>query len=260
VSQLLHSTASPSVSEVVPVSNRRIGGSEIQTVDARLLHALLEVGKDFSTWIKDRIEQYGFVENHDFLAAQELSSPKSGSSMARPQRTIAYYLSLDMAKELAMVERNAKGRQARQYFIECERRAKANVVNLHQVIDDPSALRQVLLGYTERVIKLESQLEAAQPKVDFHDKVCEAVNAQSIEEVAKVLSTGRNRLFRWLRERGLLQKSNIPYQEYIDRGYFRVIERQYVDGRGESHTYTRTLVTGRGLSYIQRHLAEAVAA
>src|SRR5471032_2967598 len=57
--------------------------------------------------------------------AEELSSPISGSSKSRPQRMVAYHLSLDMAKELSMVERNAQGKQARQYFIECERRAVA---------------------------------------------------------------------------------------------------------------------------------------
>lgn len=93
-----------------------------RTVNARDLHQFMEIGKDFSNWIKDRIDQYGFQKNQDFVIIENLSSPKSASAKARPQRQIDYHLSLDMAKELAMVERNHRGRQARRYFIECERR------------------------------------------------------------------------------------------------------------------------------------------
>jgi len=91
----------------------------VQAVDARELHAFLEVGKDFSTWIRDRIEQYQFVQGMDY-------SPVSGNradGLPGKQRT-DYAISLDMAKELAMVERNEKGKQARLYFIDCERQAK----------------------------------------------------------------------------------------------------------------------------------------
>lgn len=242
------------MNELIKVTERQIGDGIIQTVNARDLHAFLEVGKDFSTWIKDRIAQYGFVEHHDYVTAQELSYPKSESSKARPQRTIAYYLSLDMAKELAMVERNEKGKQARLYFIECERRAKANVIDLATALNDPAKLRTVLLSYTEKVMALEAKVQEQAPKAQFHDAVAEAINCQSIQEIAKVLGTGPNRLFKFLRDEGLLMRNNLPYQQYLDAGYFRVIERQYNDGRGESHTYTRTLVTGKGLAYIQKRL------
>lgn len=82
-----------------------------QYVDARTLHGALEIGRDFATWIKDRIEKYGFLEGADFSTASGLSSPVSGSAKARPQETIDYRLSLSMAKELAMVENNDRGRE-----------------------------------------------------------------------------------------------------------------------------------------------------
>jgi anti-repressor protein len=109
----------------------------------------------------------------------------------------------------------------------------------------------------EQKAELEAKVKADAPKVEFHNKVTEAINCQTVEEVAKILGTGRNRLFAWLRDRKFFMDSNLPYQEYIDRGYFRVIERQFDDKRGESHTYTRTLVTGKGLSVIQKRFAEA---
>jgi phage anti-repressor protein len=92
-----------------------------------VLHAFLSVGRDFSTWIKDRIKQYSFVENQDFSTAESLSSPESGSAKARPQRIVVYTLSLDMAKKLSMVERTPRGKEARQYFLQCEKRALAAV-------------------------------------------------------------------------------------------------------------------------------------
>ena len=90
-----------------------------QVVNARELHQFLQVGKDFSNWIKERIVKYEFVENQDFeVFANFGENPKGG----RP--TIEYAISLDMAKELSMVENNEQGRIARRYFIECEKKLK----------------------------------------------------------------------------------------------------------------------------------------
>lgn len=106
---------------LVPVVARQVGDDTIPTVNARELHAFLEVGKVFAAWIKARIEQYDFVEGRDFVVIAGLSVPESESSKARQQRMLDYHLTIAMAKELSMVERNAKGKQAREYFIECER-------------------------------------------------------------------------------------------------------------------------------------------
>jgi phage anti-repressor protein len=113
--------ACPDSTSLVPVVARQFGDDTIPTVNARELHAFLEVGKVFAAWIKARIEQYDFVEGRDFVVVAGLSVPESESSKARQQRTLDYHMTLAMAKELSMVERNDKGKQARQYFIECER-------------------------------------------------------------------------------------------------------------------------------------------
>nr|DAG88294.1 MAG TPA: AntA/AntB antirepressor [Herelleviridae sp.] len=91
----------------------------LQTVNARELHAFLEVGKVFAAWIQERIAQYGFVEHQDY----EVFS-KSGKNSKGGRPTSEYAISIDMAKELAMVERTEKGKQARQYFIACEKKLK----------------------------------------------------------------------------------------------------------------------------------------
>lgn len=107
--------------DLIELKPAAIGGKTIQTVNARELHAFLEVGKDYTTWIKDRIQQYGFLDEVDYTV---FDSPNLGNQTGRggDRRSKEYHLSLSMAKELAMVERNDKGREARRYFIECERK------------------------------------------------------------------------------------------------------------------------------------------
>ena len=126
------------MNELIQVAERQIGDGTIQTVNARDLHAFLGVGKDFSNWMKDRIQQYGFVENQDFV----IGSPVLANQSARggDRRSKDYHLTLDMAKELAMVERNDKGREARRYFIECEKALK-------QQLSQPLVLVEVVQPY-----------------------------------------------------------------------------------------------------------------
>lgn len=107
------------MNELIHIGSRQIGGEGVQTVDARDLHRFLQVGRDFTNWIKDRIQAYGFIDGQDYEVVA-----KSGENPSGGRPTMEYAVSLDMAKELAMVERNEKGREARRYFIECERQAK----------------------------------------------------------------------------------------------------------------------------------------
>ncbi|MFS1583938.1 MAG: antA/AntB antirepressor family protein [Candidatus Arsenophonus phytopathogenicus] len=100
---------------LINIETKNFSGELIQTVNARDLHAFLESKQDFSTWMKKRISDYGFVENKDFIRLHKKMEANNAT-------IIDYHISLDMAKELSMVERNEKGKQARQYFIECERR------------------------------------------------------------------------------------------------------------------------------------------
>lgn len=109
----------------------------------------------------------------------------------------------------------------------------------------------------EQVEQQQVIIDAMKPKADFHDAVAEAVNCQDMQAVAKVLGTGRTRLFRFLRGRKVLQDNNRPYQRYEDAGYFKVTERTWRGPDGETHTDTTTLVTGKGLAYIQKLLAPA---
>ena len=101
-------------SNLIPVFSGLIQNQQVQLCNARSLHAFLESKQQYSHWIKDRIADYGFQQNEDYIIVTERTS-------GRPRKE--YHITLDMGKELGMVERNERGRQIRKYFIECERRA-----------------------------------------------------------------------------------------------------------------------------------------
>ncbi|EOW6593009.1 antA/AntB antirepressor family protein, partial [Escherichia coli] len=106
-------------SQLIPVFNGTISNETTLLVSARDLHTFLDVGKRFASWIVERIAEYGFVENQDFMI---ISQVREKIGRGRPAKD--YHLTLDTAKELAMVERNEKGRQIRRYFIECEKKLR----------------------------------------------------------------------------------------------------------------------------------------
>jgi len=103
--------------ELIPIVHMEISDQKTQTVNLRHLHARLKSGWQFSQWIKNRIEAYGFVENQDFVSLVETLYRETGATV----RT-EFYGTLGMAKELAMVERTEMGRKIRKYFIACEKR------------------------------------------------------------------------------------------------------------------------------------------
>lgn len=108
--------------------------------NARDLHEFLEVGRRFTTWIQGRISEYEFVEGEDFTVITDLRLPDPGVSKARVQEATEYHLTLDMAKELAMIENNAMGRRVRRYFIQRERQA---IELLQQQADSVRPLEEV---------------------------------------------------------------------------------------------------------------------
>lgn len=105
--------------ELIPLHLQTIDGNAVETVSARELHEFLESKRQFADWIKNRIERYEFVENKDYISFHKKMERVVGGTVR-----IEYFVSVGMAKELAMVANNEKGSQARRYFIECEKRLK----------------------------------------------------------------------------------------------------------------------------------------
>jgi anti-repressor protein len=229
---------------LIPVYQSEKGN---RLVNARELHAWLGIGRDFSTWVKDRIEKYGFIENTDFV----LFTNSGENSEGRPRQD--YIFKLDPAKEIAMVENNEKGKEIRRYFIKVEDKFKQqNQIKLPSYAE---ALRE-LADKVEENQKLLSENIELKPKAAFFDAVANSKDAIEIGQAAKVLNfgKGRNTLFAILRDEKILRDNNEPYQEYCDRGYFRMIEQKYTKPGGETHISIKTLVYQRGLDYIKKVL------
>ena len=132
------------MNELIPLHPQTINGNAVETVSARELHTFVESKQDFSTWIKNRIEKYGFVENVDYLLHKIVEQTPSGA-----KHKIEYYITLDMAKQLAMVENNEKGMQVRTYFIECEKKLREVVQQPTQPIGETEdKLRAYAYGMT----------------------------------------------------------------------------------------------------------------
>ena len=102
------------------VEARIINGYGVGTVSARELHSFLEIEEDFPSWIKNRISEYDFIENQDYITLH-FKMPQMVREIDGTARS-EYFITLNMTKQLAMLENNEKGKQVRQYFIECEKK------------------------------------------------------------------------------------------------------------------------------------------
>ena len=169
-----------------------------QLIDARDLHESLQVGRDFSTWVKDRIEKYGFVEGEDFFVYSDFCSPNLRSKKARRfspnlgktsyeqnlggRPSIEYFLTLDMAKELAMVENNEAGREIRRYLIKVEKKFREIAISGGDLnlIEVNSRLERI-----ERALGDLAEFKSAILKITSEPKVIEyrTINSQLDEDI-----------------------------------------------------------------------------
>ena len=241
------------MSELIPITTACVGGHEIDAVDARTLYTFLGVKSNFRDWIRNRIEDFGFVENQDFVGfAKNLAKPNGG----RP--TAEYALSLNMAKELSMVERTEKGKQARLYFIDCERRAKEAAASpkIPQTLSE--ALR-LAADLEDKRKALEAKIEVDAPKVAFCDRIDAASGEMTFTQYAKLVGVKRSALLDWLRaNRFIYGPSNSPYQERIRQGVLLLrnpVGRTHSDGSPVFAPYAH--VTPKGAMVIFEHLRNA---
>lgn len=250
--QLPHESYQTMAAVLLPLEDRLVGGERVLTVEALLLHVWLGSPQDFSKWIEARIAQFGYVHGTDF-ALQDCMGPDDQVHGGKP-RGVVHYLTLDMAKELALVERNQKGRDARLYFIACEKRLNMThaAPAALQALSDPHQLRTLLLDFAERLIATECEPATDIQKQALDEAHSEATNAQSVQSVAKVMGIGSVKFFEWLRRAGILMHNNLPYQCHIDAGYFKVVQRSFIGKNDEKQLYARTFVTEKGLTYLQK--------
>lgn len=229
--------------------------TEQPTVSARDLHDGLEIKTAFKDWFP-RMCEYGFIEGKDFC------SKLSESTGGRPSKE--YDITVDMAKQICMIQRSEKGKMYRQYFLDLEK-----------AWNTPEQIFARALKMADREIeKLKSQntelvkdIDRMKPKEIFADAVATSHTSILVGELAKILrqngvNVGQNRLFVILREEGYLVKRkgtdyNMPTQKSMDLGLFEIKEGSYTDANGCNKITKTTKVTGKGQQYfINRFLAK----
>ncbi len=213
------------------------------TLSARELHEFLEIETPFKKWF-GRMAEYGFSQESDYREVMDkiVQNPKGG----RPSTD--YEITLDMAKEIAMIQRSDKGKEVRQYFLELERRWNS-----------PEAVMNRALEYSRKQVKaLMEENKELKPKALFADAVSTSDESILIGQLAKLIrqngyAIGQNRLFEWMRENGYLIKSgarrNQPTQKSMDMGLFEVKERTINNPDGSTRITLTTKVTGKGQVY-----------
>lgn len=237
--------------ELITLHNVNFDGTEQQTVNARELHAFLEVGKDFSTWLKDRIEKYGFVEGLDFV---KIDSPKLGNQRGGDRRSIEYHISLSMAKELCMVERNEKGKQARLYFIECEKIAKQKTQPIAIPQTLPEALR-LAADLAEKNQKLLEEQKINAPKVDYCDQIVADNGAMTITKAAKVIGYPPRKFKDYIRQVGwLYANADTPMQHVITSGYMVLRYAHWTDNDGNPVEKPYAHITAKGMFALYKRM------
>lgn len=213
-------------------------------VSARDLHKGLEVTDRFARWF-DRMLAYGFEEDLDFTSVKSSTLVNNGALIEIDD----YILKLDMAKEIAMLQRNAKSKEVRKYFIQVEKDFNS----------PEKIMARALLMADQKVHKLEAQIEADKPKVIFADAVSASKSSILIGELAKLLKQngidiGQNKLFQWLRLNGYLinrkgESWNQPTQRSMELGLFQLKKTNINHPDGHTTVNTTTKVTGKGQQY-----------
>jgi anti-repressor protein len=218
-----------------------------QTVSARALHEFLEVETPFRLWFP-RMTEYGFNESLDY-------TPYIFVHPDNHQETTDHQLTIEMAKELCMLQRTEKGKQARQYFIELEKRWNS-----------PEAVMARALKMADtKILSLQSAVDVMAPKAEAFDTFMDSTGNLTIEETAKTLNipgVGRNKLFDILTFRKILFKagnSYHAYQCYVDSGYF--VHRQKPIVKGDLiEQRTQVFATPKGLTWLAKSLKREVPA
>lgn len=219
-----------------------------QVVSARELHQFLGVTERYSSWF-DRMVKYGFIENSDYVGC------KVFNALAK-QELQDHIIKVDMAKEISMIQRNRKGKEARQYFIKVER-----------FWNSPEMVTKRALEYQQKkILSLETENSALKPKALFVDSVAASQTSILVGELAKYLNQngvhiGQNRLFEELRVSGWLgsrhgEQWNIPTQKGLDRGYFEIKKRVINNPDGTIRTTSTPKVTGKGQIYFVKKYLE----
>lgn len=223
------------------------------TVLARDLHEFLEIKTAFKDWFP-RMCEYGFEEEKDYITLP--AQKRATNNPKNPITTYTdYQLTLEMAKEIAMIQRNEKGKQARQYFIQLEKDWNS----------PQKVMARALLISQQELETLRIENENMKQKALFADVVSTSEDSILIGQLAKLIKQngrdiGQNRLFTWMRENGYLcskgDNYNMPTQKSMELGLMQIKERSVNNPDGSVRITRTTKVTGKGQIYFVNKFCE----
>ena len=213
-------------------------------VGGRELHEALGIQTPYKKWF-ERMCEYGFVENTDYCTVGQKCPIANGGY----QDIVNHAIKLDMAKEIAMIQRNEKGKQVRQYFLQVEKEFNS----------PEKIMARALKIADDKVKELTITIEEQKPKVIFADSVTASKTSILVGELAKLIKQngydiGQNRLFQWLRKNNYLisrngNDFNMPTQKSMDLGLFEIKETSITHSDGHTTVNKTPKVTGKGQVY-----------
>lgn len=220
-------------------------------VSGRELHSFLGVKTQYTKWM-ERMLEYGFIENVDFSTLSQKRLTAQGNSTTY----IDHALTLDMAKELSMIQRNEKGKEARQYFLQVEK-----------FWNSPEMIMKRALEIADKKIEsLKLENEQMKPKALFADAVDASKTSILVGDLAKLISQngvriGQNRLFQWLRDNGYLisrkgESFNMPTQRSMEMKLIEIKERTHNNPDGSIRISKTPKITGKGQVYFVNKFLE----
>ena len=193
----------------------------VSAVMGRDLHEFLEVNTEYRAWFK-RMTEYGFELDRDYA----IKNDRVQDSLGRVREATNHIISLDMAKEISMIQRTDKGKQARQYFIECERKAKRTPAELTRL-----ELLQIAMESEKERLALEAKVTELEPKAIHYNRFMDAEGTYTWDEVVRIIGVGKNKMLESLRIQKVLMtggnRQNLPYQAHMHR--FEVKEKTWTN-------------------------------
>ncbi|UNE55262.1 antA/AntB antirepressor family protein [Bartonella machadoae] len=235
---------------LLPISEQTIDQETVQTVNARELHAFLEIKARFNDWIKNRIKECKFQENINFITLTK--------NLVSGGKVKEYHITLDMAKHLSMIERNDKGHEARQYFIKCERLLKQ--VTIPKIdYSKPEALLGVLNHLQSQIEQKDHVIAELEPKAKALDGLKRSDGLFGLIESAKMLEVRPKDLTDYLRKHDWVYRRApgaplLPYQDKIKKGLMDCPAITIQRPDGTEKVLPSTKITSRGLACLREQI------
>lgn len=220
-------------------------------ISGRELHRFLEVGTEYAKWF-DRMKEYGFAESVDFSVI--VNFVEDDTAFGGKRKSTDHILKIDMAKEIAMIQRSEKGKQARQYFIEVEKE-----------YNSPEKIMARALRIADETInnlRIENKVQQQQiaelkPKATYYDLVLQCADLLSVTEIAKDYGMAAKSFNEKLRQNGIQYKQGgvwFLYAKYQDKGYTQTKTQNYNRPDGTQGSRTHTYWTQKGRLFLYEFL------